>query len=269
MPFRKVSKILAYVLGFVGTFAICFFLLSCLGSPWGAIGMGIGSVFFAGGACLLVDMMVPGINLFSHAPTRLPKSFASDHVAVTFDDGPSPRFTDQILKILKDENVKATFFCVGAHVERYPDLLRKMVEGGHTVATHSFDHKVLPFLSLADLDADFSKTCVAFEKACGFVPRFFRCPKGYKSPWVARAAKRRGMKMVGFSYPIYDIDNPPPEVLIANVARRLKAGDILLMHERHRHMDQGMESSVVAALPTILKMIRDRGLKPISMDQVF
>jgi peptidoglycan/xylan/chitin deacetylase (PgdA/CDA1 family) len=220
-------------------------------------------VSFAFVVCYLLDMMVPGVNIFSRVPHRLPKGRG---VALTFDDGPAEPYTRQVLDILDRYGVKAAFFCIGENVDRWPELAREIVRRGHLAGSHSQSHPILPYLSKEKAGQEIRAGMESLERATGVRPSFFRFPKGYKSRRVLKLARSFGQRAVGFTFPIFDVENPPPERLIHNALSRVRDGDILLMHDGYRPSMPGSRDSLVAALPKILDGIRERGLEIVRLD---
>src|SRR3712207_2867320 len=106
-----------------------------------------------------------------------PATFAST-VALTFDDGPSPRWTPQVLDILRARGVKATFFVIGANVAAHPQIARRIVAEGHLIANHSYSHPNFDTLSSAAQASEIDRTTQAIRNATGVRPCFFRGPGG-------------------------------------------------------------------------------------------
>jgi peptidoglycan/xylan/chitin deacetylase (PgdA/CDA1 family) len=128
---------------------------------------------------------------------------------------------------------------------------------------------VLPFLGGRDLEAEVEGGADAIARVLGARPRFFRCTKGYKSRRVLRAVRRKGMVPIGFSYPIFDVENPPPGELVARVLGRARAGDILLMHDGYAASKRGSRESLVEALPRIIEGLRGCGLRFVTLEEAF
>lgn len=267
MPVGTVFKIAKWVAGFLLVYAAFIEASDYLPFPWNLCGI---SVLFLGAvrlALFFLDMMVPGINLFSRAVTHLPPEM-KDAVALTFDDGPVDPYTRQVLDILDRYNAKGTFFCLGQNIERHPELVREIVRRGHTLGNHSYSHRVLPFLSSDECRQEIQLGAAAIQRVIGKLPVFVRAPKGYKSRGVTRVIDSMNCKLIGFTYPIYDIQNPQPQVLVDRVLSRVKAGDIIVMHDgygpgRNEHRD-----SLVAALPAILEGLGSKGLRAVGLDAV-
>jgi peptidoglycan-N-acetylglucosamine deacetylase len=270
MPFRKILKVARIIASFlVLYFAIQWFVIETLATPWSWWVSGIVYVMAVFSAIYLVDMMVPRINLFSTAPTHLPaENQLRNEIALTFDDGPYETTTEQILQILKKEKVRATFFCVGSRVEQHPDLARRIVEEGHTIANHSYSHRVLPALHRSAINDEVLRTQEIIRRVTGVVPLLFRPPKGYKSRKLERAVAGAGLRMVGFSYPMFDVANPPADAIVRRASQKMSAGDILLFHDQTPRTG-GEPSSVVQALPKVIGDLKSRGLTVVRLDNIF
>ena len=265
IPPAALVKIARAVLPALLALAAALWVASRLPPPWGAVAVGAVAAAALGAALLTLDTLVPGVNLFSRALHRLPAAAGADAVALTFDDGPVEPYTRQILDALDRHGAKATFFCIGENIERSPELAREIVRRGHTLGNHTQTHRLLPRLPAGDIEAEIAGGVRAAERATGVHPRLLRCPKGYKGLRVMRVARRLGLPLVGFSYPIYDVENPPAADLVGRVLGRVAPGDIILMHDGFPLDKPGSRSSLVEALPRILDGLRSRGLRPIAL----
>jgi len=265
MPFIARLKIaawlglyLAFSLGVVG---LAFTVSERAWPGWMLAGL------FLALAVVLLDAFYPRVSLFARSLSRIPQDAVEDTIALTFDDGPVEPYTRQILEILDRYGVKASFFCIGENVQRYPDLARDIVRRGHTLGNHTQRHRNLMLTGTAGIERELEEAQRAIEEACGLQPRFFRCPKGYKSPLVTRALRRRALALVAYGYPIWDVENPPTEQLVARVLDRAAPGDIVVMHDGFPPAGAGPRDSLVAALPRIIEGLLARGLRPVSLDQ--
>jgi len=217
---------------------------------------------------IALDAFYPKVNLFVPAIVDLSKHTSlQDSVALTFDDGPVRPYTKEILDILERYQVKASFFCIADNVVNQPELAREVLAAGHTLGNHTQTHKSLMFASKKQVYQEISTAQQSIEQATGKVPRFFRCPKGYKSPIVASVIRRLGLRLVGYGYPIFDVENPPEQELIERVLSRVKGGDIIVMHDGFPAYKPGHRDSLVSALPKIIEGIQARGLSLVSLDQ--
>lgn len=266
IPAGSLTKIARVVVPALAAAAAALGAAFLLPAPWSGLAVVAVATVCLGAVLLVLDTVAPGVNLFSRALHRLPADAGADAVALTFDDGPVEPYTRQILDALDGHGAKATFFCIGENVERHPELAREIVRRGHTLGNHTGTHRLLPRLAAAEIEAEIEAGALAAERATGRRPRLLRCPKGYKGLRVMRVARRLGVPLIGFSYPIYDVENPPAADLVGRVLGRVAPGDIVLMHDGFPSDKPGSRSSLVAALPLILEGLRRRGLRPIALD---
>ncbi|HVF39801.1 MAG TPA: polysaccharide deacetylase family protein, partial [Gemmatimonadaceae bacterium] len=118
-------------------------------------------------------------SVLGHLPTRDKK------VALTFDDGPNPEATPRILDTLKQYGVRATFFVLGRHAERWPELVHRVASEGHQIGNHGYFHRKLHLKSPFYVKRDLGLGKRAIERAAGESPHFFRAPHGFRNPWVS------------------------------------------------------------------------------------
>jgi peptidoglycan-N-acetylglucosamine deacetylase len=177
-------------------------------------------------------------------------------VALTFDDGPDPRATPRILATLRQHDVKATFFVVGSQVERHPGLLRRIVEEGHTIGNHSYDHADMSYLSPRQIRLELQRTQKAVDKALGYhyQMRIMRPPYGepYFEGSDALPAFRRIVRQEQIFPVIWTIDTQDylmadnPQDIVRSVVRQDRTGrhrdrdQIVLMHDIHAQDTQAL-----------------------------
>jgi len=154
-------------------------------------------------------------------------------VSLTFDDGPNPRATPRILDILRRARVRATFFVLGQHVERWPELVRRMALEGHQIGNHGFFHRKLHRRTPAYVRDDITRGTEAIVRASGVRPRHFRAPHGFRSPWVTPIAASLGQRTVGWSLGVWDSARPGADV----IASRLIEGMRLCRLSRDSSLD--------------------------------
>lgn len=265
MPMKSKLVIAAYVALFLLTAAMLLCSVAWAGGGfWGLTSM---SALLAVLALLALDAFHPRVNLFIPAIVSLPQLAEHKTIALTFDDGPVPLYTKQILDILDRYRIKATFFCIGDNARRYPDLVRDIVARGHTLGNHTQSHRSLLLASSRRVARELDEADAALRAASGLRPQYFRCPKGYKNPLVARVLRARRMRLVGYGYPIWDVENPPPMALVDRVLERAAAGDVIVMHDGFPAAKPGRRDSLVTALPMIIAGLLAQGLHPVSLDQ--
>lgn len=257
------------IAGYVAAFVLASAALLIVAAPAGAWAVAGVAALLCACAALALDAFHPRVNLFMPALVSLPQRTGRRTIALTFDDGPVPQYTPQVLDVLDRYHVKATFFCIGDNARRYPELVRQIVARGHTLGNHTQTHRSLLLAGSQRVARELDAAEAALHAACGERPLLFRCPKGYKNPIVARVLRRRGMRLVGYGYPIWDVQNPPPQQLVDRVLQRAAAGDIIVMHDGFPAARPGRRDSLVAALPAIISGLLAKGLTPVALDQAF
>lgn len=186
-------------------------------------------------------------------------------VALTFDDGPNPVATPRILDVLAAEGVKATFFMLGRHVERWPTIARDVAAAGHVVGNHGWHHRKLHLRGRAYVRLDLALGTQVIEDATGAAPRHFRAPHGFRSPWVTREARSLGQCCVGWTLGVWDSDRPGVDVIARRALADAQPGMILLLHDGDGYDSQGDRTQTAAALRPIIRGLRDRGFRFVAL----
>lgn len=180
-------------------------------------------------------------------------------VALTFDDGPRPPYTERILELLSRYNAKATFFVVGEMVRLYPELLRAIVDAGHEVGNHSYTHTPSRMLTKSDIDSELLLTDIVISEACGIHPVLFRPPGGGMSEQLISALSEQRYSCILWNINIGSYRGTPREVA-SQMLRAVKNGSIILMHN-------GMDMSV-DVLPHLLEGLRALGYEVTSLGEM-
>jgi peptidoglycan-N-acetylglucosamine deacetylase len=191
-------------------------------------------------------------------------------VALTFDDGPYGNVTNQILDILKNNQVKATFFVTGKNAQMYPDILKREVNEGHTIGNHSYDHsKLLAIEPAKKLKTNISNADNAIFSDIKVHPRFFRPPYGLKSPQMIRLLNNMGYKVILWDDATNDYNlNQSPEAITNQVLKKVKPGAIIDLHDgRDMHVNYPREN-LIKALPCIIDSLKAAGYQLVTLDQL-
>jgi peptidoglycan/xylan/chitin deacetylase (PgdA/CDA1 family) len=207
-------------------------------------------LLFGYAGLLLSSVMVLRLRVFVDAVVRGPRG--SRGVALTFDDGPHPRWTPRILEILASRGVHATFFVVGRKVEEHPEVVRAIVDAGHGVGLHSYAHdRLFSLRGERRVREDLERGIAAFERVVGYRPMLFRPPIGHTNPAIARVTEALGLVVVGWTLGGRDgVARARPEDVAGRVRRDLRDGTIVLLHDAPERGDR--EPAAVRALPVIL-----------------
>jgi len=179
--------------------------------------------------CCLIAPFSPEWGFFLPIISKGPNG--GEGVALTFDDGPTPETTSKILALLASYNIKATFFLIGEKAEKYPQLVRDILTAGHTIGNHSWKHDSLLMLrSQRQLHADIHKSQQLFA-TFGIRPLLFRPPVGITNPLLKTVLQNEKLKTVTFSCRAFDGGNRKIANLAQRILKKLKGGDILLLHD--------------------------------------
>jgi peptidoglycan-N-acetylglucosamine deacetylase len=182
---------------------------------------------------------------------------AGEGLALTFDDGPDPRWTPAVLDLLRRHRVKATFCVVGQHVAAHPELVRRIADEGHALCDHTWTHdEALASRPTAIVRTELRRTYDAVVAATGGrKPVYFRAPAGRWSHSVVAEARRLGLRPLGWSVDPADWREPPPAAIASQVLKGATPGAIVLLHDGYGH-----RAASVAALETILVALAERRL---------
>ncbi|MEC4812684.1 MAG: polysaccharide deacetylase family protein [Scytonema sp. PMC 1069.18] len=183
-------------------------------------------------------------------------------IALTFDDGPWPGSTEQILNILKKNNIKATFFIVGQMLKAHPDLGKKIVEEGHVIANHTWHHWYHYFNPKAAA-FEIDKTSDLIYQITGAKTTLFRPPGGMLHNGLAAYAKNKDYTVVMWSADSLDYKRPTVSRLVNNVMKNSKPGGIILLHD-----GGGNRKSTVDALPQLISQYKKQGYRFVTVPEL-
>ena len=195
-----------------------------------------------------------GLSPVCRVPTTRPE------VALTFDDGPTADGLAVVLPELARRQAHATFFLIGADVEKHPEMVRALLAAGHEVGNHTFTHMRMVGRSSAFYDREIERTQAAL-KAAGAQPQFFRPPYGKKLFGLPLAVKRHGLTMV--TWDVEDPDTTDPRTFAGEIVRQAHPGAIILVHAMYP-----ANRTARAALPMILDGLRAKGLRVVTVGQL-
>jgi peptidoglycan-N-acetylglucosamine deacetylase len=210
-----------------------------------------------GGAAVLAHgALAPNSPVFGPVVSRGPRERA---LYLTFDDGPNPFTTERIVRLLQRERVPATFFMVGRHAERFPDLARVVAGAGFEIGNHTQTHRRLALAGRARTTWEVRAAHEAIESAAGVAPRYFRAPHGYRNPYLRRAVATYGYRVFGWTLGVWDTARPGPAVIRLRTRQGLRPGAVLLLHDGDGYDPTGDRSQTADALPGIIEDCRALG----------
>jgi peptidoglycan-N-acetylglucosamine deacetylase len=184
-------------------------------------------------------------------------------IALTFDDGPNPYYTPQILAILQQFGVKATFFDVGYLVADYPNIVRQEYNLGNIVANHSWSHPLLTNLTAQGIQSQLTSTTNIIQATIGVKPSFFRPPYGAVNKAVLAQARNLHYTTVMWDGTAEDWNLPGANVIVSKTLYYARNGAILLLHD-----GGGNRAETVAALPIIITTLRSRAYRFVTLQQL-
>jgi peptidoglycan/xylan/chitin deacetylase (PgdA/CDA1 family) len=157
-------------------------------------------------------------------------------IAITFDDGPDPKITPQVLNILDKYSAKATFFCIGKHIEDNKELLKEIDKKGHNIGNHTWSHdRWFDLFSAKKMQADIEKTNGLIFETIGKKTKLFRPPYGVTNPMLKNALKKFNFYNIGWSIRSFDTVKSTENTL-KKIKKELTSGDIILFHDNREHI---------------------------------
>src|SRR6202007_1978521 len=181
--------------------------------------------------------------------------------ASPFDDGPSPETTPRLLEILKQRNIKATFFMIGQNAQANPAIVQRILAEGHEIGNHSWTHPQLSKLSNDRVTEEITKTQAAIKNACGYTPVLLRPPYGAitarQKEWIE---KQFGLSVIIWSVDPFDWKRPGVSVIEQRILAGARPGAIVLSHDIHKQ--------TVDAMPATLDALAAKGFKFVTVSQL-
>ena len=184
-------------------------------------------------------------------------------IALTFDDGPHPRYTPQIISILKEYDITATFFIIGVNAVLYPDALKEISECGYEIGNHTFSHQNLRNKAQSDIIRELSECESAVSQKNVTLSKIFRPPQGAYTQDAQEVANALGYDIILWSIDTEDWAHTPPSVIIEKVLSSLKDGDIILMHDY-----VSGKNTTCDALRTMIPAILERGYEFVTVSEL-
>jgi peptidoglycan/xylan/chitin deacetylase (PgdA/CDA1 family) len=192
----------------------------------------------------------------------------SKQIALTFDDGPNDPHTLKLLEVLAKHNVRATFFMIGRYVQQRPDIARAVAQAGHVVGNHTFTHPLLIFESASQTRQQLADCHQALQDAIGEHSNLFRPPFGGRRPATLRIARKLGLQTVMWNVTGYDWNAPPAAVIEKKVARQIRGGDVVLLHDGgHRALGADRAQTVIAT-DNLIQRYKDEGCEFVTVEEM-
>jgi peptidoglycan-N-acetylglucosamine deacetylase len=177
-------------------------------------------------------------------------------IALTIDDGPSPVYTPQVLRLLAKYRVTAAFSMIGIEVTENPGVARDVAAAGHLISNHTWRHLDLPLLSRPEIIDEMDRATTAIHNATGITPHMFRAPYGAWSSTVLRHCMQTGMTPLDWSVDPRDWARPGVPAIVGNIMHHTRTGSIILEHD-----GGGDRSETVAALKIVIPRLLEAGYR--------
>ena len=192
----------------------------------------------------------------------------SKQIALTYDDGPNDPHTLKLLEVLARHGVRATFFMIGRYLQQRPDIARAVAQAGHVIGNHTFTHPLLIFKSAEQTRAEIIDCRRALEDAIGAHSNLFRPPFGGRRPATLRIARELGLETVMWNVTGYDWNAPPAAVIERKVARQMRGGDIILLHDGgHRSLGADRTQTVLAT-DNLIRRYKNEGYEFVTVQEM-
>jgi peptidoglycan/xylan/chitin deacetylase (PgdA/CDA1 family) len=219
----------------------------------------------------LAAMLVTSRRTQLFVPTIFQGPGTEARIAFTFDDGPDPTFTPQVLEVLREFGAKATFFVVGRCADAHPELLARTAREGHLIASHTYSHaNTFHFWSASRMAADIARGIDAVERVVGTRPRYFRPPQGLRVPPLREALASLATPVSCVTWTVRGLDTVTRRAasIVARVERRLGPGAIVTLHDGSSLGGYRDRTATIEALRAVLRSCRDRGLECVRLDEL-
>jgi len=191
-------------------------------------------------------------------------------IVLTFDDGPSPEWTPKILEELKKANIKALFFMIGHHVQRYPEIARQVAQEGHTIGNHGYAHSVMLYYTPAEIEEEIKYTEHVIREITGQTTKFFRPPKA----WLRKSIKEK-IKSMGYAIILWSLNSKDwvcfnHKYIVQYLSRNIQNGDILLFHDSGNisKTEGGDRTQTVESIGLLAATLRKKGYEFVSIEEI-
>lgn len=186
-------------------------------------------------------------------------------IALTFDDGPHGSYTNQILNVLSEYGINATFFVIGENCERHPEIVERIKQEGHEIGNHTFYHNRPWTLSCEVLTDELSRTASAVYNACGEMPSVFRPPEGVANGTVVSAAAKMNYNVILWTVDTRDWDRKTTaDDVYNNILQNVRSGSIILCHDGVSRPD----SVTIEAISKVIPELLARGYKFVTVSEL-
>ena len=184
-------------------------------------------------------------------------------IALTFDDGPHPIYTDKILDVLERYDIKATFFAIGINAENYPAPLLRAHKEGHEIGNHTYNHKNLRNMKYEDMHREVTSATEKIYDLIDYGVNLIRPPQGAMSAQFLSLAEELGYRIVLWDVDTRDWAGESAEKMAQNILENTDNGDIILLHDYHLHAE-----NTIRTLETVIPLLLERGFRFVTVSEL-
>lgn len=189
-------------------------------------------------------------------------------IALTFDDGPNEPYTSDLLKILKSENVLATFFLVGSNVLKYPKISQKIHSSGHLIGNHSMNHKFMNSFYIRRMSYEIELCQNTIKNTVGVMPKFFRPPWLFRSPGLFKVTRENKMIMIsGVFCNAFEVFQPNAEYIAKKTVNKVHPGSIIIFHDGVESKG-GDRSKTVESVRLVIDELKKQNFTFVTVDKL-
>jgi peptidoglycan/xylan/chitin deacetylase (PgdA/CDA1 family) len=228
--------------------------------------LSIAIIGMCAGVLLTLGAVLPGSHLYG--PVFSSGTANQKIVALTFDDGPYPPYTDKILDILKEKNVKATFFIIGQNAAKHPETIKRIFNEGHQLGNHTYTHKDLLKTEPAAIMSEIERTNSLIYALTGQNMRIARPPHGFRDAVVLNIMALKNLKPVDWSVSGRDWNNHSAKTIAERVISNTKNGSVILLHDGDASAAGKTRESTVKALEKIIDELLSEGYRFVTIDEM-
>ncbi|MCF7799401.1 polysaccharide deacetylase family protein [Candidatus Babeliales bacterium] len=220
-----------------------------------------------------LTLMSLGYLIIPNSPQIVGKAIRRVHtkekvVALTFDDGPNPPRTNELLEVLKKHEIKATFFVLGKYIQNYPDIVKQIYNDGHEIGNHSWSHNYMVFKSCNTIRKEITSTDTAIRDLGYTGVIYFRAPHGGKLINLPMVLSQQNRIHILFNVIAWDWTCPGVEKIVNNVMKSIKPGSIILLHDGDGAKDKADRSQTVKATDIIIQKLKEQNYKIVTISEL-
>lgn len=230
------------------------------------LGLWLALLGIAAGAVFTLNAVLPGTDFYG--PTFSEVKTSQKIVALTFDDGPYPPYTGQILDILRERQVPATFFVIGRNAKKHPDLVRRMVAEGHQVGNHTYNHVDLLKADRQEIGDEVDRADRVVKEITGQSCVAFRPPHGFRDAVVLEVMAERKLKVVEWSVASRDWTNPGVDTIVRRTVNKVRSGAVILLHDGDGVSSGDSRAQTVEATRLIIDALAAQGYKFVTVTEI-